>query len=109
MWQLEEVNLRLKKLVTVQSLNNATCSACWQKRTNAGAVERMASRSAGTLRGQRTAGLFALRISRSSFRYRSVAAYDSALPGISVKLRKVAYITATGGFTSCSGWREGHT
>ncbi|ELQ9310614.1 hypothetical protein R3D73_003602 [Serratia marcescens] len=32
MWQLEEVNLRLKKLVADQSLDNATCRACWQKK-----------------------------------------------------------------------------
>ncbi|EPS0558271.1 IS3 family transposase [Enterobacter roggenkampii] len=66
---------------------------------------------AGTLRGQREAGLFALQVSRSSFRYRSVAPDDSALR---LRIRKVTETRIHYGYRRVQvmlrreGWRDNH-
>ena len=58
MRQLEEENLRLKKLVADLSLDKAMLQDVLAKRTDAGAPARMGPGPAGTLRGQRETGLF---------------------------------------------------
>jgi putative transposase len=57
MRQLEEENLRLKKLVADLSLDKAMLQDVLAKRTDAGTPARMGPGPAGTLRGQRKAGL----------------------------------------------------
>ena len=58
MRQLEEENLRLKKLVADLSLDKAMLQDVLAKRPDAGASARMGPGPEGTLRGQREAGLF---------------------------------------------------
>ena len=77
MRQLEEENLRLKKLVADLSLDKAMLQDVLAKELT---LARL--REWGTCRhvtGPARQVCFALQISRSSFRYRSVAADDSAL------------------------------
>lgn len=50
---------------------------------------------AGTLQGRREAGLFALQVSHSSFRYHSVAADDSALR---LRIREITEIRVHYGY-----------
>jgi len=71
MRQLEEENLRLKRLVA-----DLSCRTCWQKRSRLREWVRDLQVRYGASERQ---VCFALRVSRSSFRYRSVAADDGAL------------------------------
>lgn len=77
---------------------------CWQKRTDAGTSARMGPGPAGTLRGQRAAGLFCATDQSQLFPLplcggrRQRATPRSPKPGSTM---------ATAEFTSCSGGRAG--
>ncbi|HCB2860461.1 TPA: IS3 family transposase [Klebsiella aerogenes] len=100
MRQLEEENLRLKKLVADLSLDKAMLQDVLAKKTDAGASARMGPGPAG-----------ALRVSRSSFRYRSVAADDSALR---LRIREITETRVHYGYRRVhvmlrrEGWRDNH-
>ena len=79
MRQLEEENLRLKKLVADLSLDKAMLQDVLAKELTLARLREWARDLQARYGASERQVCFALQISRSSFRYRSVAADDSAL------------------------------
>lgn len=107
MRQLEEENLRLKKLVADLSFDKAILRDMLAKRTDTGASARRVRNLQARYGASERQVCFALRVSRSSFHYRSVAADDCALRLSIRRSPKPGFTMATAGFTSCSGGRAG--
>ena len=111
MRQLEEENLRLKKLVADLSLDKAMLQDVLAKRTDAGAPARMGPDLQARYGASERQVCFALQISRSSFRYRSVAADDSALR---LRIREITEARVHYGYRRVhvmlrrEGWRDNH-
>lgn len=112
MRQLEEENLRLKKLVADLSLDKAMLQDVLAKKdlTLASLREWVRDLQARYGASERQV-CFALRISRSSFRYRSVAADDSALR---LRIREITETRVHYGYRRVhvmlrrEGWRDNH-
>lgn len=79
MRQLKDENLRLKKLVADISLDKAILQHGLAKRADAGTPTRMGQGFKGPYGASNKQTCFVLRLSRSSFRYCSLAADDCAL------------------------------
>ena len=107
MRQLEEENLRLKKLVADLSLDKAMLQDVLAKELTLARLREWVRDLQARYGASERQVCFALQISRSSFRYRSVAADDSALRLRIRKSPKPGFIMATAEFTSCSGGRAG--
>ncbi|HBT4616626.1 TPA: hypothetical protein MB295_001170 [Klebsiella pneumoniae] len=111
MRQLEEENLRLKKLVADLSLSKAMLQVVLAKRTDADASARMGPGPAGTLRRHEILVWFVLRVNLSSFRYRTIAADDSALH---LRIRVITKTRVHYGYLTGlvllwrKGWRDNH-
>ncbi|WP_371558854.1 IS3 family transposase [Pantoea sp. OXWO6B1] len=112
MRQLEEENLRLKKLVAVLSPDKAMLQDVLAKKklTLARLREWVQDLQARYGASERQI-CFALRVSRSSFRYRSVAADDSALR---LRIREISETRLHYGYRRVhvmlrrEGWRDNH-
>lgn len=107
MRQLEEENLRLKKLVADLSLDKAMLQDVLAKDLTLASLREWVRDLQARYGASERQVCFALRISRSSFRYRSVAADDSALRLRIREITETRPTMATAGFTSCSGGRAG--
>ncbi|HBC8114612.1 TPA: IS3 family transposase [Raoultella planticola] len=112
MRQLEEENLRLKKLVADLSLDKTMLQDVLAKKNLALARLREWGRDLQARYGASERQVFfALRVSRSSFRYRSVAADDSALR---LRIRKITETRGHYGYRRVhvmlrrEGWRDNH-
>ncbi|GAB7263407.1 hypothetical protein DaDZ19_50820 [Dickeya ananatis] len=112
MRQLEEDNLRLKKRVADLSLDKAMLQDVLAKKELTLARLREWVRDLQARYGASERQVcFALRISRSSFRYRSVAADDSALR---LRIREITETRVHYGYRRVhvmlrrEGWRDNH-
>ncbi|WP_409264245.1 IS3 family transposase [Providencia heimbachae] len=112
MRQLEEENLRLKKLVADLSLDKAMLQDVLAKKKLTLARLREWVRDLQARYGASERQVcFALQISRSSFRYRSVAADDSALR---LRIREITEARVHYGYRRVhvmlrrEGWRDNH-
>lgn len=112
MRQLEEENLRLKKLVADLSLDKAMLQDVLAKKELTLARLREWVRDLQARYGASERQVcFALQISRSSFRYRSVAADDSALR---LRIREITEARVHYGYRRVhvmlrrGGWRDNH-
>lgn len=112
MRQLEEENLRLKRLVADLSLDKAMLQDVLAKKELTLARLREWVRDLQARYGASERQVcFALRVSRSSFRYRSVAADDSALR---LRIREITETRVHYGYRRVhvmlrrEGWRDNH-
>ncbi|PKE28802.1 hypothetical protein CWS43_20645 [Rahnella sp. AA] len=84
---------------------------CWQKRADAGTPARVGQGFTDPLWCSERQVCFALQVSRSSFRYRSVAADDSALR---LRIREITETRVHYGYRRVhvmlkrEGWRDNH-
>ena len=111
MRQLEEENLRLKKLVADLSLDKAMLQDVLAKELTLARLREWVRDLQARYGASERQVCFALQISRSSFRYRSVAADDSALR---LRIREITEARVHYGYRRVhvmlrrEGWRDNH-
>ncbi|MEX1397477.1 IS3 family transposase [Escherichia coli] len=111
MRQLEEENLRLKKLVADLSLDKAMLQDVLAKELTLARLREWVRDLQTRYGASERQVCFALKISRSSFRYRSVAADDSALR---LRIREITETRVHYGYRRVhvmlkrEGWRDNH-